>query len=112
MSSGQQKHSVAGVRGGSSSLQPIAESSRGARGISNIQARLYDISRALNKRREVLTKISHGKATEMAKKACVFNQDADENSEHQRSRPRWYLDGSDFEVGVRPICLDRLHSEE
>lgn len=112
MSSDQQKHSVAAAQGGSSSLQPIGESFRAGRGISSIQGRLKTISRALNKRGEILTKIPHCEATEMAEKARVFNQDADENGEHQRSCPCRYLDGPYFEMGVRPICLDRLHPEE
>jgi hypothetical protein len=112
MSSDQQKHSVEVAQGGSSSPQPIGESSRAGRGTSSIQDRLYTISRALNRRWVIRTKIPDCEATEMAKEARVFNQDADENSEHQRSCPCWYIDGPYFKMGVRPVCLNRLHPEE
>lgn len=82
MSSDQQKHSVAVAQGGSSSLQPTGESFPAVRGISSIQDRLHRVSRALDERGEALTKIPHCETTEVAEKACVLNQDADENGEH------------------------------
>lgn len=49
MSSDQQKHSVAVAQGGSSSPQPIGESSQAGQGISGIQDQLYTISKALDR---------------------------------------------------------------